>query len=275
MTAQGKFNGDGSRLFLLLILYTIQGMAMGFLMVSMPVMLKKYFDYTQLGIVALCPMAYYFKFMFAPIVDTHYFDSVGRRRSWIIPTQLLAGVLMYILGLYFHAILAMENSVVNITFIFAMVFFCLALQDIAVDAWSVTIVKEENLSYSSTVQSIGLNLGIFFASTVYFALNSLTLCNTYIRPIYASQESINSVDKLNPYQHPILDEVAFMKWWGLITIVVSAYTLLLHSEKDDRVKSTNEEVTTLKDMFEALKGLMMNKNLIYLLIFWCGFKLFN
>jgi PAT family acetyl-CoA transporter-like MFS transporter 1 len=253
MAVQGKFNGDGSRLLLLLILYTIQGMAMGFLLVSMPVMLKKYFDYTQLGIVALCPMAYYFKFMFAPIVDTHYFDSVGRRRSWIIPTQLLAGVLMYILGLYFHAILAMENSVVNITFIFAMVFFCLALQDIAVDAWSVTIVKEENLSYSSTVQSIGLNLGIFLASTVYFALNSLTFCNTYIRPIYVSQESLNSVDKLNPYQDPILDEVAFMKWWGLITIIVSIYTLLLHSEKDDRVKSTNEEVTTLMDMFEALK----------------------
>jgi PAT family acetyl-CoA transporter-like MFS transporter 1 len=122
MTTDSYFKGDGSRLFLLLILYIVQGMPMGFLLGSMPVMLKKYFDYTELGIIALSPVAYQIKFIFAVLVDTKYFEWLGKRKSWIIPAQLLAGLLMYYMGCNFDEIIA-ERSLIKITFIFSIVFF--------------------------------------------------------------------------------------------------------------------------------------------------------
>ena len=51
-TKGGLFSGDASRLFLLLILYTVQGMPIGFLLETMPIMLKKYYSYTDIGILA-------------------------------------------------------------------------------------------------------------------------------------------------------------------------------------------------------------------------------
>lgn len=84
----GIFKGDGSRIFLLLILYMVQGVPMGFLSVTLPVILKKYFTYTELGIIALCPFAYKIKFLFSVVVDTKYIRWIGKRRTWIIPTQI-------------------------------------------------------------------------------------------------------------------------------------------------------------------------------------------
>jgi Acetyl-coenzyme A transporter 1 len=38
--------------------------------------------------------------------------------------------------------------------------------------WALTLLSEENLSYASTCQTIGLNTGYFASFTVFMALNS-------------------------------------------------------------------------------------------------------
>jgi MFS transporter, PAT family, solute carrier family 33 (acetyl-CoA transportor), member 1 len=209
------------------------------------------------------------------LVDNKYFECIGKRRSWIIPAQLLAGLMMYYMGCNFDEIMQ-EKSLLKITSIFAIVFFCLSIQDIAVDAWSITIVKEENLSYSSTCQNIGLSMGMFISTTMYFALNSIELCNSYIRPFYVDPEILNSTDETNPYLIPIMNEVIFMKGWGVLIIIVSIYVLLMHSEEDDRIISSNsDDNSSMRDTYKTLKGLLMNSNLHYLIIFWAGFSFFN
>jgi len=50
--------------------------------------------------------------------------------------------------------------------------FLSATQDIAVDGWALTLLSQENLSYASTCQTIGLNTGFFASFTVFLALNS-------------------------------------------------------------------------------------------------------
>ena len=92
------FNGDGSRLLILLLLYIVQGIAFGFLMTTMPVMFRKHFTCTELGIIAFNTIGYRTKFLFSFFVDTKYFDSIGKRRTWIVPTQILAGFIMIYLG---------------------------------------------------------------------------------------------------------------------------------------------------------------------------------
>jgi hypothetical protein len=110
---------------------------------------------------------------------------------------------------------------------------------------------------------------------MYFALNSITLCNSYIRPFYVEPDILNSTDASNPFLLPIMNEVIFMKGWGVIIIIVSLYVLVMHSEKNDRVKPVSDEVASLSDMWKSLKGLLMNKNLHYLVITWAGYKLFS
>lgn len=38
--------------------------------------------------------------------------------------------------------------------------------------WALTLLSEDNLSYASTCQTIGLNTGYFASFTVFLALNS-------------------------------------------------------------------------------------------------------
>ena len=84
-------SGDASRLMLLVLLYIVQGIAFGYTMTTLPVILKKHFTYTEIGIISFCSVSYNIKFLFSPLVDTKYFKNIGKRRSWIIPVQLIAG----------------------------------------------------------------------------------------------------------------------------------------------------------------------------------------
>lgn len=38
--------------------------------------------------------------------------------------------------------------------------------------WALTLLSQENLSYASTAQTLGLNMGFFMSYTVFLALNS-------------------------------------------------------------------------------------------------------
>ena len=92
------FKGDATRLLLLIILYTVQGASFGFLLETLPIMLKKHFTYTQIGIISFCALPFSFKFLFSPIIETQYIRWLGRRRTWIIPGQLIAAGILFLIG---------------------------------------------------------------------------------------------------------------------------------------------------------------------------------
>lgn len=57
-------------------------------------------------------------------------------------------------------------SIKNLTWWFGLLVFLCATQDIAVDGWALTILSKESLSYASTAQTIGLNIGYFMSFTI-------------------------------------------------------------------------------------------------------------
>jgi hypothetical protein len=65
-----------------------------------------------------------------------------------------------------------EISTLTLTGIFFSLILLCATQDIAVDGWALTLLSQEQLSYASTAQTIGLNTGYFVSFTIYLALNS-------------------------------------------------------------------------------------------------------
>jgi len=66
---------------------------------SVPFLLKEHLSYSQLATFALSSYPYSLKLLWSPIVDSVFFKSVGRRKSWIIPMQLIVGTLMLYISL--------------------------------------------------------------------------------------------------------------------------------------------------------------------------------
>ncbi len=83
----------------------------------------------MIGITANIGLAYTLKFLFAPIIDRTLLTSLGRRRGWLIVTQIAmcAGAVM--LGFAHPGIPALAIS--------AFIAFASACQDIAIDAWRI------------------------------------------------------------------------------------------------------------------------------------------
>ena len=61
---------------------------------SVPFLLREHLSYSQLAIFALAQYPYSLKLLWSPIVDAIFLPNVGRRKSWIIPMQLIIGSLM-------------------------------------------------------------------------------------------------------------------------------------------------------------------------------------
>lgn len=64
--------------------------------VCRPFLLQSKLSMTQMGLFSMSGYPYSFKLLWSPIVDSVYSAAFGRRKSWIVPVQLMsAGLLMF------------------------------------------------------------------------------------------------------------------------------------------------------------------------------------
>ena len=106
-----------------------------------------------------------------------------------------------------------------ITFIFFLLVFLCATQDVAVDGasgmisanvgWALTLLSVDNLSYASTAQTIGLNTGYFLSFTVFLAFNSPEFANKYFRSV--------------PMDEGLVSLGGYLKFWGWMYILVTIW----------------------------------------------------
>ena len=89
---------DKRNFLLLCVLYFLQGVPMGLATGSVPFLLKPYLSYGQIGVFSLASYPYSLKLFWSPIVDAVWSPTFGRRKSWITPIQVIAGLAMIYLG---------------------------------------------------------------------------------------------------------------------------------------------------------------------------------
>jgi PAT family acetyl-CoA transporter-like MFS transporter 1 len=148
-----RFVRTTPHLTLLVLLYMVQGVPLGFVMGTLPFLLKKHLTYTQIGIFTMASYPYSLKLLWSPLVDSFFSHRVGRRKSWIIPMQTLTAFLVLWLG---RSIDGLVDSGVDLptiysfTICFFMVIFAAATQDVAVDALAVTLLPVAKRAYAST-----------------------------------------------------------------------------------------------------------------------------
>lgn len=96
----------------------------------------------------------------------------------MVPCQLLIGGVLLYLAPRIEGLFAAKD-VTSLTVAFFILYFLCATQDIAVDGWALTMLREENAGYASTCnavgQTLGFTLGIMVPMTHLFALPSLLI----------------------------------------------------------------------------------------------------
>ncbi|KAH9925007.1 MFS general substrate transporter [Epithele typhae] len=164
---------DKRAMVLLTVLYFIQGFPLGLALGSIPFIIREKLSYSQLAVFSLAAYPYSLKLLWSPIVDSMFFPSIGRRKSWIIPVQLIVGTIMLAMSARAEELVADPGKhLYTLTFAFTSLVFFSATQDVAVDGWALTLLSEENLAYASTCQVIGLNSGNIMSYSLFLALNS-------------------------------------------------------------------------------------------------------
>lgn len=171
---------------LLVLLYFLQGVPMGLALGSVPFLLKNHMSYSEIGVFSLASYPYSLKLLWSPIVDAIWTPKLGRRKSWILPIQLMSGMGMLYLSTHVEEMMATVGrdggpSVWNFTWWWFFLVLMCATQDIAVDGWALTLLSPSNVSYASTAQTVGLTAGQFLSHTVFLAFNSKDFANRYFR----------------------------------------------------------------------------------------------
>jgi RhtX/FptX family siderophore transporter len=143
---------SGRKLGLLATLYFSQGLPFGFFTQALPVLMRKHgFSLREIGLASLLALPWALKFLWAPVADRYEFRGVGKRRSWILPMQLLTAVLLLALAFFTPD---RSFAVLFLGVFFANLFT--ATHDIAADALAIDI-----LSFAERGVGNGVRVGAY------------------------------------------------------------------------------------------------------------------
>lgn len=309
-------HGDRYNYALLIVLYTLQGIPMG-LSASIPFLIQQKIklmasmaasaaganaaetlaydavgsaaahasklSYNANAIFALCSWPFSLKLLWAPIVDSVFFKKLGRRKSWLVPVQMAAGLVM-VLGSDFverqlglgslsaattlssdaaAAITTTERDlsanherrltvddlagtsmdVRGVTAFFFLLYFLMATQDIAVDGWALTMLSKKNRGRGPVCNSVGQNIGYFLSFVGFLALNDAEASENLWRPLFRLPSRPD---------RGLVSLGTFVRWMGYFMLVTTCIVAVFKSEVQNNKSKSNIYESPIPKAKEAL-----------------------
>jgi len=258
-----KEPSDLRNYILLIALYTIQGIPMG-LSASIPLLIQQKIQsgssqnsdlsrsaYNAQAIFALCSWPFSLKLLWAPIVDSVFWKPFGKRKSWLVPVQFIAGITMIMGSDYVESHLGLSESgdsstaifdIRGVTVFFFALYFLMATQDIAVDGWALTMLSRKNKGKGPVCNSIGQNIGYFLSFVGFLALNDADSSENLWRPLLRleSQPGVGLVSL-----------GGFIRFMGIFMLIVTCYVAIFKNESanltpiNDAGKDDDDEMPEL------------------------------
>ncbi len=155
-------------IFLLSLLYLSQGLPFGFQATALPVYLRSQgVSLAAIGFASALAAPWLFKALWAPLVDRYWSPRIGKRKSWIIPLQIILFLTI------FSASLVDPSR--GLTLLLVQVFLMnlvAATQDIAVDGLAVDILGSGELGYGNAAQVVGYKAGMILSGGLLVWLSS-------------------------------------------------------------------------------------------------------
>ena len=108
-----------------------------------------------IGFLTLVGSAYTLKFLWAPLMDRFTPPLLGRRRGWMVITQLLLAISIMTMGA-----LSPRDALLPLALIAVFVAFCSSSQDIAFDAYRTDVLHKEERGAGAALSVLGYRLAM-------------------------------------------------------------------------------------------------------------------
>ena len=132
------------------------------------------FDVKTIGWLSLVSLPYSLKFLWSPLIDRFRVPLLGRRRGWILATQIaLVGVVFALAG-QMSAMVGMDaaaktTALSGVAIVAVIMAFLSATQDIAIDAYRSDVLHPLEVGAGASVMILGYRLAML--STGWLAFN--------------------------------------------------------------------------------------------------------
>ncbi|CAF1137365.1 unnamed protein product [Rotaria sordida] len=241
------------RILLIIILYLLQGYIQG-LISSIPLYLSSYnASWQEQSIFSWAFYPFSFKILWAPILDSIYSYRFGRYLTWLIPIQIIIGIIIIIISFYLESLL-INLQIIPLTISFFLIYFLIASQDIVVDGWSILLFTSSNPQWTSISDFM----------------------NKYIRkPLSLPQRSSGLFS---------LQQFTFIGGIGFIFISLIILLIFFFNQPSNKTMNINKQkqIHTKLDLFETYSSILklfqkqcMRESALILVTFDIGFAATN
>ncbi|MBF4455788.1 MFS transporter [Acinetobacter sp. SK-43] len=142
-------------LSVVVVLYLAHALPLYFYNVALPAILRHQgVDLRWIGMLSLLYIPWAFKFFWAPLIDRFYFKKLGKRKTWLLFTQIAL-----VLGGVALALTQFDYGLGVFVIVGLWISTFAATQDIAIDGYTVETFSESEYRLGSMAQSIGVALG--------------------------------------------------------------------------------------------------------------------
>ncbi len=150
----GAVSSTARKLLILWPLYFVQGLPFGFQATALPVYLREAgLSLTAIGFATALSLPWMLKALWAPLVDRYGSERFGRRRSWILPLELvLAGLCVM------AAFLDPSSGLKSLLALVFLMNLAAATMDIAVDGLAIDLLSLNELGKGNIAQVVGFKI---------------------------------------------------------------------------------------------------------------------
>lgn len=126
-------------------------------------------DLATIGFLSLVGLPYTFKFLWAPLMDRFDLPWLGRRRGWLVLTQLALA-----LALFGMASVSPTDSIRVFALMAVLVAFVSASQDVVVDAYRTDVLAVRERGLGSSMHVMGYRLAMIVSGGLAFVWTDAT-----------------------------------------------------------------------------------------------------
>lgn len=195
-----KSHHHRQKLAYLWTLYFVQGLPYGFQIIALPAFLRQSdLSLKAIGFASLLALPWAIKVVWSPMVDRFSFRRLGRRRSWILPLQILLALTC--LG---GAFTPPDTHLRELLLVVLLANFFASVLDIAVDGLAIDLLRTQDLGWGNVAQVVGFKVGMLTGggllvsasetlawSGLFFAMAALVLTG-FLVSLFFSQEPLGS-----------------------------------------------------------------------------------
>lgn len=198
-------------------------------------------DKTTIGIFALVGTPYTFKFIWSPIMDQVPLPVLtrllGRRRSWLLLTQVLLAIAIFMMGQIDPAIDPWSTALAAL-----VIAFLSASQDIVIDAYRIEFLPESEQGQGAAATQVGYRFGLllagagaiglsdFYSWQVVFGVLSAAMVAAAVVTLFVPEPKVDTYRERQNYlewvKEAVIDPFAeFMgrRGWVVILLFVLFY----------------------------------------------------